>query len=80
VEQAAVRVTGVAQQNREIAEDLSRKTAQVAAGAAAHAAGAEQVSAAAEQQGASTEELAAGAGTLLQAAEKLRSLVKGFRV
>jgi methyl-accepting chemotaxis protein len=80
VEQAAARVTGVAQQNREIAEDLSRKTAQVAAGAAAHAAGAEEVSAAAEQQGASTEELAAGAGTLLQAAEKLRSLVKGFRV
>jgi methyl-accepting chemotaxis protein len=48
--------------------------------ATSHAAGAEEVSAAAEQQGASTEELAAGAGTLLQAAEKLRSLVKGFRV
>ena len=80
VEQAAARVTGVAQQNREIAEDLSRKTEQVAAKAAAHAAGAEAVSAAAQQQGASTQELAAGAGTLLQAAEKLRSLVKGFRV
>ena len=80
VEQAAARVTGVAQQNRDIAEDLSRKTAQVAAKAASHAAGAEEVSAAAEQQGASTQELAAGAGTLLQAAEKLRSLVKGFRV
>ncbi len=80
VEQAAARVTGVALQNREIAEDLSRKTAQVASKATSHAAGAEAVSAAAEQQGASTEELAAGAGTLLQAAEKLRSLVKGFRV
>ncbi|HJQ67235.1 MAG TPA: methyl-accepting chemotaxis protein [Gemmatimonadales bacterium] len=80
VEQAAARVTGVAQTNREIAEDLSKKTEQVAAKAASHAAGAEQVSAAAEQQGASTEELAAGAATLLQAAEKLRSLVKGFRV
>jgi len=80
VEQAAARVTGVAQQNREIAEDLSRMTVQVAAKAASHAAGAQEVSAAAEQQGASTEELAAGAATLLQAAEKLRSLVKGFRV
>jgi methyl-accepting chemotaxis protein len=80
VEQAAARVTGVAQQNREIAEQLSQMTVQVAAKAASHAAGAEEVSAASEQQGASTQELAAGAATLLQAAEKLRSLVKGFRV
>ena len=45
-----------------------------------HAAGAEEVSAAAEEQGASTEEMAASSGGLLQAAEKLRSLMKGFRV
>jgi methyl-accepting chemotaxis protein len=80
VEQVATRVTVAAQQNREIAEELSRKTAQVAGKAGSHAAGAEEVSAAAQQQGASTQELAAGAATLLQAAEKLRSLVKGFRV
>ena len=80
VGQAAAQVTAVAQQNRAIAEELSRKTEQVAARASSHAAGAQEVSAAAEQQGASTQELAAGAGTLLQAAEKLRSLVKGFRV
>jgi methyl-accepting chemotaxis protein len=80
VEQVATRVTIAAQQNREIAEELSRKTAQVAGKASSHAAGAEEVSAAAQQQGASTQELAAGAATLLQAAEKLRSLVKGFRV
>src|SRR5512143_3052701 len=80
VEQAAAHVTAVAQQNRAIAEDLSHKTEQVAARASSHAAGAQQVSAAAQEQGASTQELAAGAGTLLQAAEKLRSLVKGFRV
>ena len=80
VEQAAAHVTAVAQQNRAIAEDLSRKTEQVAARASSHAAGAQQVSAASQQQGASTQELAAGASTLLQAAEKLRSLVKGFRV
>jgi len=80
VEQAAAHVTAVAQQNRMIAEDLSHKTEQVAARASSHAAGAQEVSAAAEEQGASTQELAAGASTLLQAAEKLRSLVKGFRV
>jgi methyl-accepting chemotaxis protein len=44
-----------------------------------HASGAEQVTAAAQEQGASTEEMAAAAGTLLQAAEKLRGLVRGFR-
>jgi len=80
VEQVATRVTVSAQQNRELAEELSRKTEQVASKASSHAAGAEEVSAAAQQQGASTQELAAGAATLLQAAEKLRSLVKGFRV
>jgi methyl-accepting chemotaxis protein len=37
------------------------------------------VTAAAQQQGASTEQMAASAGQLLQAAEKLRGLVKGFR-
>lgn len=80
VEQAAAHVTTVAKQNRSVAEELSRKTEQVAARASSHAAGAQEVSAAAQEQGASTQELAAGAGTLLQAAEKLRSLVKGFRV
>ena len=40
----------------------------------------EEVTAAAEEQGASTQEMAASAGELLQAAEKLRALVKGFRV
>ena len=33
-----------------------------------------------EQQGASTQEMAAAAGDLLQAAEKLRGLVRGFRI
>ena len=39
-----------------------------------------QVTAASEEQGASTQEMAAAAGALLQAAEKLRGLVRGFRV
>jgi methyl-accepting chemotaxis protein len=38
------------------------------------------VTAATEQQGASTQQMAAAAGSLLQAAEKLHELVKGFRV
>src|SRR6266853_947303 len=40
----------------------------------------EQATAAAEQQGASTEEMAAAASSLLEAAERLRGLVRGFRV
>jgi methyl-accepting chemotaxis protein len=41
---------------------------------------AEQVTAATQEQGASTQEMAAAAGVLLQAAEKLRGLVRGFRI
>ncbi len=48
--------------------------------AAAHPASAEEVTASAEEQGAATEQIAAAAGALLQAAEKLRGLVRGFRV
>ena len=80
VEQAAARVAQVAQQNREVTERLQERAHQATSQADAHASSAEQVSAAAEQQGASTEEMAATAGQLVQAAEKLRGLVKGFRV
>jgi methyl-accepting chemotaxis protein len=80
VEQAAARVTVAAQQNRETALQLVGKAQQVAARSVSHAASAEQVTAAAEEQGASTQEMAAAAGALLQGAEKLRSLVKEFRV
>ncbi len=80
VEQAAARVRVAAQANRETTARLQTQAEQVATRATAHAAGAEQVTAAAEQQGASTEEMAAAAGNLLQAAEKLRGLVRGFRV
>jgi methyl-accepting chemotaxis protein len=38
------------------------------------------VTAAAQQQGASTQQMAATSGQLLQAAQKLRGLVKGLRV
>ncbi len=80
VEQAASRVRMAAQTNRETTGQLQAQAEQVATRSTSHAAGAEQVTAAAEQQGASTEEMAAAAGSLLQAAEKLRGLVRGFRV
>ena len=80
VEQAAGRVTQAAHENRDTTEQIRQKADQVATRSASHASSAEEVTAAAEEQGASTEEMAASAGQLLQAAEKLRGLVRGFRV
>src|SRR5579884_1148982 len=80
VEQAAARVRAAAQANRETAARLQAEAEQVAARATGHAASAQEVTAAAQEQGASTEEMAAAAGTLLHAAERLRELVRGFRV
>src|SRR3989475_7952 len=80
VEQGADKVRRAAQTNRETTERLRQQAEQVSARSGAHAAGAEQVTAATEEQGASTEEMAAAAGNLLHAAEKLRGLVRGFRV
>ena len=80
VEQAAARVTRAAQENRGVTEQLGAQAQQVVNRAVAHASSAEQVTAATEQQGASTQEMAAAAGELLQAAEKLRGLVRGFRI
>ena len=80
VEQGAEKVRRAAQTNRETTERLRQQAEQVSARSGAHAAGAEQVTAATEEQGASTEEMAAAAGNLLHAAEKLRGLVRGFRV
>jgi len=80
VEQAAARVTVAAQQNREVAQQLGERAQQVGGRAVSHASSAEQVTAATEEQGASTEEMAAAASALLQGAEKLRALVKEFRV
>src|SRR5207244_13072478 len=80
VEQAARRVGMAAQASRETTGQLQAQAEQVATRSTSHAAGAEQVTAAAQQQGASTEEMASAAGNLLHAAEKLRELVRGFRV
>jgi methyl-accepting chemotaxis protein len=80
VEQAAARVTSAAHDNRSVTEQLGQRAQQVVTRAVSHASSAEQVTAATEQQGASTQEMAASAGELLQAAEKLRGLVRGFRI
>ncbi|MGH7547808.1 MAG: methyl-accepting chemotaxis protein [Gemmatimonadales bacterium] len=80
VEHAALRVKLAAQANRDTTEQLQHQAEQVATRATTHAASAEQVTAAAQEQGASTQEMAAAAGHLLHAAEKLRGLVKSFRV
>jgi len=80
VEQAAARVTQAAQENRGVTEQLGAQAQQVVSRAVSHASSAEQVTAATEQQGASTQQMAAAAGDLLQAAEKLRGLVRGFRI
>ncbi len=80
VEQAAARVRLSAQANRDTTTRLQQQAEQVAGRATAHAASSEQATAAAQEQGASTQEMAAAAGGLLQAAEKLRGLVKGLRV
>jgi methyl-accepting chemotaxis protein len=80
VEQAASRVTHAAQENRGVTEQLGAQAELVVNRAVSHASSAEQVTAATEQQGASTQQMAAAAGDLLQAAEKLRGLVRGFRI
>ena len=80
VEEAATTVAQAAQQYRDITERLQQQAHQVASRAVAHASSAQEVTAAAEEQGASTQEMAAAAAHMLQAAEKLRGLVKGFRV
>jgi methyl-accepting chemotaxis protein len=79
VEQAAAHLARTANEARDTTGHVGRTVELVGGRAMSHASGAEEVTAAAEEQGASTEEMAAAAGTLLQAAEKLRGLVRGFR-
>jgi len=80
IEAAATRVANSTRDNRVVIEGLEVDLAEVAAASEAHATAADQVMAATQQLGASTQEMAAAAGDLLQASEKLRGLVSGFRV
>jgi methyl-accepting chemotaxis protein len=67
------------QQNREIADELGVRTAQVAQSANDHAAASEEVTAAAEEQSASTEEMASSASELLQGAQRLGEAIRDFQ-
>ena len=65
--------------NREIVEQLGRRTQEVSQAATEHASASEEVTAAAEEQSASTEEMASAAGDLLQGATRLTSLMQQFK-
>src|SRR5437667_156115 len=80
VEQAATRVRFAAQAQRETGDRLQHQAGGVGHRATAHAASAQQGTAAARDQGPSLDAMAAAAAALLEAAEKLRGLVRGFRV
>ncbi|HKU62133.1 MAG TPA: HAMP domain-containing methyl-accepting chemotaxis protein [Gemmatimonadales bacterium] len=76
---AAENVEREAAANREIVEQLGRRTQEVSQAATEHASASEEVTAAAEEQSASTEEMASAAGDLLQGATRLTSLMQQFK-
>lgn len=80
IEAAAKGVAREARENLEAAERIRGELERASEAAQAHASSSEEVTAAAEEQGASTEEMAAQASRLSDAAERLRSLVQGFRI
>ena len=79
VEAAATQFRTQAERTREVAGQVTHKTAQVAMAANDHASSSQQVTAAAEEQSASTEEMASAASELLQGAQRLTQLVGEFR-
>jgi len=79
VHEAASAVSTESRRNREIADELGARTAQVAQSANEHAAASEEVTAAAEEQSASTEEMASAASELLQGAHRLNDAIKGLQ-
>ncbi len=80
VEEAAAQLADRAAANVGAVQEIQTVLGEVAEAAHAHASASEQVTAAAQEQGAATEQMAAQAGELSQAAQRLRALVKGFRV
>ncbi|HSJ05880.1 MAG TPA: HAMP domain-containing methyl-accepting chemotaxis protein [Longimicrobiales bacterium] len=80
VREAAGRVALAADTNRSAFELVDDAVRNVGAAAESHAASAEQVSAAAEEQSAATQEMSAASVELLMTADKLKTLVSGFRV
>jgi methyl-accepting chemotaxis protein len=80
VEEGAKRVKSDTAGNLDSAHRTLQEIRKASEAASSHASASEEVAAAAEQQGASTQEMAAQATQLNEAAERLRTLVKGFRV
>jgi len=80
VRAASARVVQAAEENRRAVAVVEETVRAVGATAESHAASAQEVSAAAEEQSAATEEMSAASVELLQAAERLKELVSGFRV
>jgi methyl-accepting chemotaxis protein len=79
VHAAAAEVVKEAEANRKIVAQLGERTQEVSQAASEHASASEQVTAAAQEQTASTEEMAAAAGSLLQGATRLTTLMQDFR-
>ncbi len=80
IETAAKGVAKEARENLQAAEHIKGELERAREAAQSHASSSEGVTAAAEEQGASTEQMAAQASHLSEAAERLRSLVQGFRI
>lgn len=80
VREAAQGTATAARENRAALETVEATIRSVGETAESHAAGAQQVSAAAQEQSAATEEMSAASAELLNAAERLRELVSGFKV
>lgn len=76
---AAAEVAREAAENRQIVDDVGRKTSGASQTATEHASMSEEVTAAAEEQTASTEQMASSAGELLQGAHRLTSLMNDFK-
>jgi methyl-accepting chemotaxis protein len=80
VREAAAVVAAAADDNQRAVHSVEEAVHAVGVTAESHAASAQEVSAAAEEQSAATQEMSAASVELLTAAEKLKSLVSGFKV
>lgn len=80
VGEAAATVAELAAENLKEVAEVKETVSTVGATAELHAASAQEVAAASQEQSAATEEMSAATIELLQAAERLKDLVSGFRV
>ncbi len=80
VRSAGDAVAREAARNEQVVAALGERTSDAGSAAAENASASEEVTAAAEEQNASTEEMATAAAELLQASQRLTSLVEVFKV